>query len=182
MGIHFEELDDTTRQFMLADFDAEWAGDNPYVGKNLSEAGVRAFPLLVRAAIETGDDDSLIATLGQAEYWNIHELYERSGVARERRINIDQAATRLGLTEFNTWYVRGLSARLMAENAKQCQVYRGMEPKWEPAECSEHEDAVYAVELVYRGHRTRYWPEPGDPTAFSIPFGPGCHHSIRRHG
>jgi hypothetical protein len=32
---------------------------------------------------------------------------------------------------------------------------------------------------VYDGHRARYWPTE-NPTAVSVPFGPNCHHTIRR--
>jgi hypothetical protein len=36
------------------------------------------------------------------------------------------------------------------------------------------------VREIHDGHRARYWPAPGNPGAFSIPFAPGCHHTIRR--
>lgn len=90
-----------------------------------------------------------------------------------------QASVRLATNEFNTWYVRGLSGLLLDEGMVQCEVYRAGHPKWEPSECSKHEGEIVAVQDVYAGHRRRYWPVP-DPTAFSIPFQPGCHHSIRR--
>lgn len=180
MPMNFEELDTTTRGYMLAEFEAEEAGDNPYRSKSLSPAGRTAFPNLLREAITSGDEQTLIVSLLNPGYWNPTERYLRSGVWRDRQLNMHQAAERLCMTEFNTWYVRGLAKRLLNEGVTHCQVYRAALPKWEPAECSAHEGQILSVDKVYRIHRARYWPEPGDLTALSIPFGPGCHHTIRR--
>lgn len=180
MAMNFEELDDKTRSYMLEEFEAEESGSNPYRGKGLSASGRAAFPDLMREAIKGGNEQTLIAALSNPSFWDPTETYVRDGVQRERRVNVRQAAERLGLTEFNTWYVRGLAKRLIDEGVANCQVYRAAIPKWEPAECSQHEGQVLPVKEIYRGHRARYWPEPGDAMAMSIPFGPGCHHTIRR--
>ena len=180
MGMAFEELDTKTRDLMLSEFEAEQTGGNPYVSKGLSAEGRAAFPACMREAIKHGDEATLAASLTRADCWNPTEHYVRKGIHRERRVNVRQAAERLALTEFNTWYVRGLSKRLMDEGVKHCQVYRAAIPKWEPSECQIHEGRILPVEEIYRGHRVKYWPEPGNPDAFSIPFGPGCHHTIRR--
>jgi hypothetical protein len=182
MAMKFEELDGITRQFMLGEFDAEQSGGNPYQPRVLSNAGRAMFPALVRKAIESGDEESLIASLAASSLWNRTETYVRNGVERERNVNPYQGAQRLGLTEFSTWYARGLTKRLIEEGVTHCQVYRAANPKWEPADCSSHEGLILSVEEVYRGHRARYWPEPGNPAAVSVPFGPGCHHTIRRFG
>lgn len=126
---------------------------------------------------------SLSRALEVEKYWEPFESYTtKTGKAATRRINIAQKSATLGLTEFSTWYTRGLARRLLNEGVARVQVYRAEQPKWEPAECETHEGVVAATQLVYDGHRARYWPEPGDQAAFSIPFGPGCHHTIRRHG
>ena len=36
MAMNFEELDDTTRQYMSQEFEVEITSPNPYFGKNLS--------------------------------------------------------------------------------------------------------------------------------------------------
>jgi len=180
MAMNFEELDATTRGYMLEEFEAEEASGHAYRSRALSAAGLSAFPSLLRAAIRNGDEESLSALLQVPSYWNPTETYVRNGVTRQRQVNIQQASERLALTEFNTWYVRGLAKRLITEGVTQCQAYRGAVPKWEPAECSMHEGQVFQVQDIYFGHRAKYWPEPGNPSANSIPFGPGCHHTIRR--
>jgi hypothetical protein len=180
MAMNFEELDSATREYMLSEFESEQSGGNPYPPRALSPQGLVAFPNLMREAIRNGNEETLKASLSVASYWNSTETYVRDGVTRERRLDVDQAAERLALTEFNTWYVRGLARRLMDEGVAKCQAYRAAMPKWEPGECQAHEGQVFSVAQMYDGHRAKYWPEPGDPHAISIPFGPGCHHTIRR--
>jgi hypothetical protein len=113
MAMNFEELHQATRELMLAEFEAELAGPNPYFGKGLSSSGRAAFPDLMRRAIREGNEESLAAELNRDDYWNPRETYERNGVVRERQVNVRQASERLALSEFNTWYVRGFARRLM---------------------------------------------------------------------
>ncbi|WP_419860318.1 hypothetical protein [Candidatus Palauibacter sp.] len=179
MSMDFEELDGTTRQYMMQEFECEITGDNPYYSKALSSRGREVFPELMKQAIEEGTEQTLETALDRPEFWNPTESYVRKGIPRERRVNVRQAAQRLALTEFNTWYVRGLAKRLMDEGVTHCQVYRAADPKWQPSECSEHEDKIFSVSRVYDGHRAKYW-RTANSDAVSIPFGPGCHHTIRR--
>jgi hypothetical protein len=176
----FEELDAKTRGYMLTEFQVEEASGNPYRGERLTPAGRAAFPDLMHQAIQSGNEQSLTTSLLTSGYWNQTEEYTRGGIVRTRNINMQQAAEQLGLSEFNTWYVRGLSKRLTDEGVKSCQAYRGATPKWEPGDCVAHEGQVFSVAEIYKGHRARYWPKPGNPNAVSIPFTPGCHHTIRR--
>ena len=180
MAMHYEELDQITREYMLSEFNIENNSSAPYRSKSLSKDGLELFPELMRRAIQEENEVALFGFLNNFDYWEPYEEYIRDGVVRTRRLNISQAAQRLALTEFSTWYVRGLAKRLLVEGVRNCQIYRGEFPKWEPGECTRHEGLVVSVEIVYEGHRARYWPEPGNLNAFSIPFGPGCHHIIRR--
>jgi hypothetical protein len=178
--MNFEELDEVTRKAMLEELEIEEAEKHPYRGKSLSPAGRTVFADLMRQAIRSGNEETLIRSLMIPGYWQPTEEYIRGNVVRERRVNIEQHAERLGLSEFNTWYVRGLAKRLMSEEVIYCQAYRGAEPRWEPGTCGQHEGEIFVVENIYRGHRARYWPEPGNPATLSIPFEAGCHHTIRR--
>ncbi len=180
MTMEFDELDDVTRRYMLKEFEEEESGGNPYRSPNLNAQGLAAFPDAMRSAIQQGNEETLTAALNDPSLWNETEPWTREGVPQKpRRINVRQQSERLALTEFNTWYVRGLCRRLLDEGVTECQVYRGERPKWEPAECAEHEGIVLTVQEVYDGHRARYWPTE-NPAAVSVPFGPNCHHTIRR--
>ena len=107
MPMIYEELDETTRRFMLEEFQAEEQA-GPYRSKALSSQGLDVFAQLMKQAIEIGSEVSLIQALNNPDYWEPYEPYVRGGVERQRKRNIGQAAERLVLTEFNTWYVRGL--------------------------------------------------------------------------
>lgn len=179
MAMNFEELDQETRKYMLLRYESENRGGNPYRSAALSSLGLETFPDLMLRAIMDGTEVSLIADLQRPEFWNENESYERNGKIHQRKINPRQAAERLGLTEFNTWYVAGLAHRLVGEGETHCEVYRGQEPKWEHASCSSHEGQIYTLTDIINGHRIAYWPLPGKE-ALSIPVGPGCHHTIRR--
>ncbi len=180
MTMNYEELDAKTRDYMLDEFEKEQASVAPYRSKALSSEGITAYPDLMRDAIRSGTESSLCQALAATSYWIPQELYTRNGMTRTRPRNIVQSAERLSLTEFSTWYVRGLAMRLLVESVQKCQVYRGALPKWELGDCAKHEGLVVSVQEIYDNHRVRYWPEPGNIAAFSIPFGPGCHHVIRR--
>jgi len=171
----FTELDEPTREWMLRRFEAEESGGNPYRSEVLSQLGLAHWPDVMRQAITDpdGSEVALAAALNRPDYW-------RAADARGRRVNPGQASERLAITEFNTWYVAGLAARLQEEDVTRCRVYRAGIPKWQAAECSVHEDQTYEVAEIIAGHRIRYWPSPGVPGRLSIPAGPGCHHTIER--
>lgn len=175
----FEELDKLTRKFMLQEFKAEEA-EIPYRSPRLSATGLEAFPRLMEEAILSGNEETLCRALSSPGYWKPYETYVRGGIIRQKRINPAKAAEFLAITEFNTWYVRGLAKRLLEEGEHFCQVYRAA-PAWNPrGECLQHDGQVYALLDIYNGHRARYWPELGNPRTLSIPVGTNCHHSIRR--
>jgi hypothetical protein len=181
MSMRFEELDDVTRRYMLEEFEAEEQSGNPYRGKELSPTGRAAFPDLMRLAITTGNEQTLFAALNNSTYW-VSSGVSRSKTGRSysRSVNVAHDAERLGLTEFNTWYVRGLAKRLLDDGEKQCQVYRAAPARLAPDTCSFHEGQILPLDEVYRGHRAKYHPAPGRRSALSVPFGPTCHHTIRR--
>jgi hypothetical protein len=173
MAMHFEELDATTREFMLKEFEVEQASGAPYLSKALSAQGLAAFPDFMRSAIRSGNEETLFQALNHDRFW------KAKSSANGHKIPLPHAAERLAHSEFNTWYVRGLSQRLTSEGETKCQVYRAALPKDEPAACSEHEGEIRELKEIYEGHRARYWPIL-DQTKFSIPFSPNCHHTIRR--
>ncbi|HRC56713.1 MAG TPA: hypothetical protein PKU97_12360 [Kofleriaceae bacterium] len=182
MSMHFEELDKVTRSFMLREFDAEEARGNPYRSAVLSPKGLAAYAATMRAALASGSEVDVQRAFAYEHYWNPTETYNkpRGGGLATRAVNFHQASERLGLTEFNTWYVRGFAARLLSENETMCEVYRASEPKFTHASCSTHEGQRYPVRDIYDGHRAGYWPPGNTRAGVSIPAGPGCHHTIRR--
>ncbi len=180
MMMRFEELDETTRRYMLAEFEAEEATDIPYRSDKLTPKGLSAFPDLVRDAILQGDETRLTDSLSDRTFWRELERWVVRGVTTFRRYSIPDAAEGLGLTEFNTWYVRGLARRLMDEGQTHCQVYHAAPGRTDRGSCVTYEGKTVSLAEVYGGHRARYWPKPGNPQAFSIPAHTMCFHTIRR--
>ncbi|MEX1252934.1 MAG: hypothetical protein WEE64_01205 [Dehalococcoidia bacterium] len=180
--LHFEELDATTRKHMLLEFRAEQQSADvpPFQPANLTEEGRAIYAAVLERAIMEGNEESLALDLANPAYWHAAEAFTtRSGRPSTRAIPANVRANRFGLTEFNTWYVRGLCARLAAEGIAACEVYRAA-PAYEPREeCRALEGHVLSVADVYAGHRSRYYPV-ARPDALSIPIGPNCHHSVRR--
>jgi hypothetical protein len=171
----FEELDQTTRESILREFDAELAG-NHYVSPLLTDLGRQEVPHLTREAIQSGNEDTLFRTINRREYWVLTRTDRRGRVSR---VDADDAARRYATTEFCTWYVRGFAKRLIDEGERVCQVYRAAPADVPRTECSCLENQVVDLRRIYEGHRARYYPDVR-PTAFSVPSGPNCHHAIRR--
>lgn len=165
---------------MSAEFQAELDGTNYFVPSRLTSYGRSRWPDLLHDSIRSGDDETLFDALAVDPALICEtEMYERGGILRERRVNAAQAARMLATSEFNTIYVRGLSAKLLSEGVESVEIYRAGAPLWSVAACTSHEGLVVATQDVYDGHRARYWPTM-NPHAFSVPFHSGCHHSIRR--
>jgi hypothetical protein len=163
---NFMDLDETTRKWMLIEFQKEYTSPNPYFGKALTSTGRQAFINEMTRTIQNpnGNEEALALALSNPSNWIDHP---------------ESNAKRLAITEFNTWFVRGLCRRLIEENIEYCEVYRAG-PADEPrAECTSWEGRRFRVQDVYNGHRARYWPIP-NPGIFSVPAGANCHHSIRR--
>jgi hypothetical protein len=179
--MNFEELNDGTRSWMLKEFQKEEGNGSPYRSKDMSEHGKSEFPKIMEKAIKTGNEVTLGQELPKASFWLSVSNRYRNGKWIRVTINPRAWAERLALTEFNTWYVRGLSRKLIEEGVEHCEVYRA-EPTWDPRpECQDHDRKQFKVLDIYNGHRARYWPT-ANSMALSVPIGPNCHHTIRRAG
>lgn len=94
------------------------------------------------------------------------------------RVNAAHHSRLLAETELDTAYVRGFAHALLDRGESHAVVYRAGSAGEPRRECSSWEGSLVPLATVIAGHRARYWPPPGDATSWSIPPGPGCHHSI----
>lgn len=115
---NFRELDTETRGFMLAELDRDVARDgHPYIGEtSLTAKGKADYETLLRRAIESGTEQDLIADL---------ESEERA--TRDR----PDMARRLGSSEFNKYYMRGVCLRARAHGVDTVAIYRARASKVE---------------------------------------------------
>lgn len=174
MMLNLNELTEEVRASAVAELDAELGGSAPFYPARLNKTGRDMWPDIMRAALNDHDVDWLVEAL----LANDTLIGSEWPVNGPRSVNSRAAAELIGLSEYNTWYVRGLSAQLLREGVLEVRVYRAGSPKFVAASCAQHEGRVYPAQQVFDGHRARYHPVRRD--VFSIPFHPNCHHSIER--
>lgn len=166
----FKEFDDSTREYMINELEKEISEGNPYISSYLTQKGIEEFFIIEKKIFKDGDVEKFIQLLTNQEYFVTRY--------KNKPVNLKHVAKQLGFSEFNTWYVRGLSKKLIDLDNKYCEVYRTMMGK-SRGPCSKFEGKKIDLIDVYNGHRAKYWPYDNS-LAFSIPFHPGCHHSIKR--
>jgi hypothetical protein len=124
MGLNHADLDDVTRQQMLAEFDSELEADTLYISNYLSATGRERYPGLLREAIEDGDDDSLATALAAPGIFDTHHQRRnpKGGFTRAKVPHTANATLAEG--EFNRFYLRGLCLRAIAEGVTEIEIYR----------------------------------------------------------
>jgi hypothetical protein len=174
--LHLVDLSPSVQQRMLDEWQLEQESGNPYVSERLSAAGVQAFAAAMPEAILHGTELTLARAVARRDYWKGGQLQRRRGrwvMAATPRNAHEVLAT----TEYLTWYTRAIAGILLEEGEVDCVVYRAAPARQPRCLCSHLEGRAVKTADVYAGHRAQYWPNV-QPTAFSIPVGPNCHHTI----
>lgn len=174
----YEELDDTTRKWMLKEFNTEQSQDH-YQSKSMNQTGLAAFPDIMRAAIQSGNIESLTRDLSNSSLWNLSKSRKTKTGTADIPIKPEVEAKMVAHSEFNTIFTHGMARRLMEEGEEKCEVYRADRAHEPKCECSKLEGSIQPVQKIYDGHRAKYFPRYNSG-AFSIPSVPNCHHTIRR--
>jgi hypothetical protein len=176
----FPELDYITREHMLREFRAEQMSElGPYRPKGYV-GDDHLFVGIMERALTEGDEESLIEELTLPHLWDEYVVRETRRGPVPAIDRYDVQARRFGITEYNTWYVRGLTKRLLEEGVRTCEVFRADRAYRPRQECRRLEGMEVATLAIYEGHRLRYHHVHEDPRGLSIPIAPNCHHSIRR--
>ena len=123
MGLSFHHLDPVTRTWMLDERREDEATGRLYFSERFTALGRAEWPRLLRAALATGDDDSLAASLHEFGLLARHEPRTRSSVRRHVRVPHTAAAT-YAESEFNSYYIRALCRRACAAGVRELVVYR----------------------------------------------------------
>jgi hypothetical protein len=188
MGLDYRHLDEPdVRAHMVHAWAEEWAqleADHrrgECYGRRLTHDGWEAWAIAMPFALDRHDDTWLIAQMDHDRYWLPSERYRspRTGRVATVHFNPRQALRQLCIGEFNTAYVRGLARALLDRGEVDCVAYQaGRDDDAQCAECAAWEGEVVPLVVVLEGHRARYWPRPGISSAWSVPFGPDCRHTI----
>ncbi len=146
---HFEELDQTTRKYMLDEVEQDIADGKLYMSKYFSASGKTNYPNLLRKAVQEGDEGTLTHALRFIGFWSFPFGSSGSRSPRPTRpvrqtrsgfisspgfgssgTNSDratEAAETFAEGEFNVYYMRGLCRKLLEEGQEQAEVYRAQE-------------------------------------------------------
>ena len=125
MALHYANLDENTRSFMLSEVDLDLSHEKLYMSPRLNEPGEQNYVSLLKEAIEHHDDAWL------AEQLRIRG-YMKEDVQRKKRgggfttVRVPKnAPDTLSEGEFNRYYARGLCVRVIEEGMDQVEVCPG---------------------------------------------------------
>lgn len=173
MPFTFQNLDATTRHYMLQEVDLDIAAGNLYISPRLNEQGISAYPLLLREALAWHD-----------ETWLAEQLQGYMKPTETRQIDADEVMVRkvpynahetLAASEFNRFYMRGLCARAIAEDISTVEVYRGKPVKRPRAESQNRIGQKLPVQTLLDELRNTV----GADASIGFPAGPNSGLTIR---
>ena len=176
MALYFENLDDRTRKLMLEEMDYDIAHNQLHISPFLSGQGQRDYTNLLREALQSGTDETLMQRL--QEHRRILRTLPRRNPNGGYSITAtaENAAQVLAESEFNRYYIRALARRALEDGVPELVIYRA-KPVMNPRPESEAriETSLPPQELLedLRSH-------PGDerPT-LGVPSGPNSGLSVR---
>lgn len=175
MSLQLFHLDERTRTLMLEEVEYDLGRNQLYISPYLSGQGIHDYPMLLREAIQEGDETTLAENLGQ--YRRIARTYHRR--QPEGGYNIvtipQNAPETIADNEFNRYYIRALCRRAIEDGIDELVVYRAR-PVRTPRPSSEEllETTVNPATLLedLRQHT-------GEDTELGIPGGFNSGISVR---
>lgn len=176
MALYLENLDERTRQLMLAEMEYDITHNQLHISPFLSGQGQRDYASILREAIQSGNDETLAEALRQ--HRRILRTLPRRNPKGGYSISAtpENAAQVLAESEFNRYYIRALARRAIEDGIPELVIYRA-KPVSNPRPESEArvETTLSPTELLddLRTH-------PGDePPALGVPSGPNSGLSVR---
>ena len=175
MPLHYENLDESTRSFMLSEVDSDLSNENLYMSSRLNELGEQNYVSLLKETIEHHNDGWLAQQLRSQGYMKDYEQRrKRGGGFTNARVPVTAPDT-LSEGEFNRYYVRGLCIRVIEEVMTQVEVYRG-KPVSQPRPESE---ALLGKRLSAEALLEDLKNSKGVEPALGLPPGPNSGLTVR---
>lgn len=119
MGLEYLSLDDTTRNYMVEEFEKDIAENNCYTSKRFHEVGKDCYISIMPDHLLNGNDDSLAEALIDNDCFHLHET-DKNGRSKAIPKN---SAQLFAEGEFNRFYMRALALRTIEEGST-LEVYR----------------------------------------------------------
>ncbi len=174
MPLELVDLDQETREQMLAELADDLARGSLYLSNRLTDRGRREYPDLLREAFASGDEVSLGRALNRPGMLAAFETAVRKGRPHSKRVPHDAAQT-LAEGEFNRFYLRGLCRSVLAFGGTEVEVYRA---RYSGSPRSESE-AMIGMRLDAAELLADLREHPGVDTALRLPPGPNSGLSAR---
>jgi hypothetical protein len=175
VGLSYPDLDERTRQLMLAEVARDEAEGRLYLSQRLSARGLADYPSLLRDAIERGTDDSLATALRSQGRLNAQEQKRKpSGGYTVAAVPVTAAET-LAEGEFNRFYARALCLRALEDGLSEVEVHRAKQVQ-NPRSASQ---AKIGQRIPARALLEDLRTHPGVDTALGLPPGPNSGLSVR---
>jgi len=173
--LHYANLDERTREFMVREIDSDIRANRLYISPRLSIAGRSRYPQLLREAAQGGDDASLAARLRAPGMMNEYETRrQKSGKETRAKVPVTAPET-LAEGEFNRYYARGLCLRAMDEGIEYVVVYRAKAVAHPRPESEAMLGRRIRAQSLLEDLRTHQGVEP----ALGLPPGPNSGLSVR---
>jgi hypothetical protein len=128
MGLHYENLDAETRQFMLEEIALDARSGGGYLSDLLTEEGRLRWPALLKQSAESGSDESLAASLAGCFVAMAPRRRPGGGGYTMAKVPYN-APERLAEGQFNMYYIRALALRAMSAG-RALVVYRAKAVTW----------------------------------------------------
>lgn len=125
MSLHYENLDEITREFMASEIQYDIDRGQLYIAVNrLSAAGQASYPRLLKEAATAHDDGWLANELRRVGVMNSHQdRHHADGRVTRVRIPVNAPDT-LAEGEFNRFYIRALCLRGLDDSRLRLVIYR----------------------------------------------------------
>lgn len=117
MSLDLLHLDARTRQFMLAELEADRAARTLHYSSQLTEAGAQRYRALLQAALESGTEASFAETLAHHDAIRPPNRWQHAKDIGPAEALAD-ATFRLAEREFHRFYIRGLCCRALAQGVE----------------------------------------------------------------
>ncbi|MEH2340869.1 MAG: hypothetical protein V7K22_04265 [Nostoc sp.] len=166
----FENLDDRTRQFIMAEVELDITKAKLYVSLRLSEIGRKDYVNLLKEAISSHDETWFAQQLSLNSRINLTEQRKNTTV----KIPVTAAET-LAEGEFNRFYIRGLCLRALDEGISDLEVYRAKDVINPRPNSQAKIGTKVKAEKLLEDLRVN----PGIDTALGLPNGPNSGLSVK---
>lgn len=175
MALYYENLDESTRSFMLSEVVSDVSHNNLYMSPRLNGLGALNYVSLLKEAIAYHNDEWLAQQLRSLDYMKDYEQRRtRGGGFTSARVPMNAPDT-LSEGEFNRYYARGVCVRAIKEGRNHVEVYRGKPASRPRPESEAMLGRWLSVEALLEDLRASIGVEP----ALRLPPGPNSGLTVR---